>query len=304
MSVKGDLVYNIEPLVFSYNTAIDKGVAQEQAASGVNVRTVFSNSDAPTMITQIRQAIVLHAKAIVIQPEDSAAAVVPIEAAVKAGICVVGVTVFTGSKPGRFPGTYAYVGNNSEHSGEIIGDNLAKAIGYRGDVAILLGLLANGTSYWRYQGLKKAFGQYHGIHIVSFQQTKFDVNTARSDALALVAKYGSSLKAMYVDTNPSATIVTEAINVPAGKEKVAIGSIGGEKAYDSLIARGLATVDIAEDPVTQGATALKYAVDCIQHKPSPGWVTADYLVTHDTAFGKKYGYVITKANARFFQAQW
>ena len=303
-SAKGALVYNIEPLVFTYNTALDKGIFQEAAASGVRLRTVFSNDEPTTMDSQIHEAIALHAKAIVIQPEDSTAAVVPIKAAIAAGICVVGVTVPIGSKPGLYPGTYAYVGNNSVQSGEIIGQALAKAIGYHGDVAILLGLVSNGTSYARYLGLKAAFGRYRGIHIVAFEQTSFDVGTARSEALALISKYGSALKALYVDTNPAAAVVVQAINGTALKGKIAIGSIGGEGAYDRFIKAGDATVDIAEDPVTQGYFALKYAVDCIEHKKSPGWVTADYLVTHYTAFGKKYGFVITKQNVGFFRPQW
>lgn len=291
---EGAVIYNLQNYIHPFIEGVNKGVNSEAAELGLTVEYSNANGDLTAQIAQIDNAIAAGAKGIVIQPIDSMAVIPAIDRATAAGLCVASVAVPIGPTTGAVhPGTKAFVGWDETVSGATVAQGLAAEIGESGGVAFLAGDLTNGATAARIEGLTAEFANYPGIQILDTQQHKFDTDQARSLALGMLTKYGSDLKALFVDTNPAAVAVANALK---GKG-VAIGSIGGMQAYIDLIASGDATVDVPEAPAGEGAMAVKLINDCISGDREPvffpetdlpalaGLAGTNYMITKDSLGG-------------------
>lgn len=298
------VIYNLEPYIFPYVTANDKGINLEAKKLGLKVAYANAQGSDTAEISQIHDAITAHAAGIVIQAVDSVGMVSAVKQAIKAGIPVVAMTVNLGTKTGAvYPGTKGYVGWNEHYSGALAADALAKLIGGKGDVAILIGALTNGASRAREQGARAEWAKHWPhVHVVAFQQYQFNLNTARSDVLDLISRYGPQLKGIFIDTNPGSVAAIRAINTTALKDKVAITSVGGERAFNNYISQGYPAADIPEAPVSEGEEAVKLLYQAMHgnHKP------VDFLEQNLPAVKPlaPYHYTITKADVKLFHSQW
>lgn len=298
-SSAGATIYNIQNYIHPYVAAVTDGVNEEAAKLGIKVEYSNANGDLNAQISQIDNAIAAGAKGIVIQPVDSMAVIPAIDRATSAGLCVVAVTVPIGSKTGAvYSGTKGFVGWDETISGSTVGKGLVQAIGESGGIAILAGDLTNGATAARVEGLKAEFGKYSNIKLLDVQQHHFDTDQARSLALAMVSKYGSDLKALYVDTNPAAVAVANALK----GQGIAIGSIGGMSAYLDLIKSGDATLDVPEAPTAEGLMATKLVSDCISGDTSPTFLPETDLPALQGI--KSNDYVVTKDNLSDFTPDW
>ena len=300
----GALVYNLQPVVFPYMAAQTAGV--EQAAKQYNVKLVNANSNGSleTQISQVKAAVAAGAKGIVIQTNDSIGIVPAIKEAVSAGVCVAAAAVAIGPETGKvYPGTKGLAAWDETYDAKLLAEAMAKAIDGKGDVAIEVGLLTNGTSKARLDSIQAYWKEkYPDIHVVAVEQHQFNVDKARQIALSLVNRMGDSLKAMYVETNPGAISVLQALKTTPENGKIVIGSIGGEKGYQDFIRQGLPVIDVPEVPLSEGASALKLVVDCINGDKSPVFVQEQDMPAMQTL--KSANYVVTKDNVGDFTPEW
>jgi ABC-type sugar transport system substrate-binding protein len=300
----GALVYNLQPVVFPYMAAQTAGV--EQAAKQYNVKLVNANSNGSleTQISQVKAAIAAGAKGIVIQTNDSVGIVPAIKEAIDAKVCVAAAAVAIGPETGKvYPGTKGLAAWDETYDAKLLAEAMAKAIGGEGDVAIQVGLLTNGTSKARHDSIIAYWKEkYPKINVVSVEQHQFNTDKARQIALSLVTSRGDSLKAMYVETNPGAISVLQALKTTPENGKIVIGSIGGEKGYQDFIRQGLPVIDVPEAPLSEGATALKLVVDCINGDNSPVFVQEQDFPALQPLKGANY--VVTKDNIDDFKPEW
>jgi ABC-type sugar transport system substrate-binding protein len=300
----GALVYNLQPVVFPYMAAQTAGI--EQGAKQYNVKLVNANSNGSleTQISQVKAAIAAGAKGIVIQTNDSIGIVPAIKEAVAANVCVAAAAVAIGPETGKvYPGTKGLAAWDETYDAKLLAEAMAKAIGGEGDVAIEVGLLTNGTSKARADSIQAYWKEkYPKINVVSVEQHQFNVDKARQIALSLVTRMGDSLKAIYVETNPSAISVLQALKTTPENGKVVIGSIGGEKGYLDFIRAGLPVIDVPEAPLSEGASALKLVVDCVNGDTSPVFVAEQDFPALVPL--KSANYVITKDNIDDFKPEW
>jgi ABC-type sugar transport system substrate-binding protein len=300
----GALVYNLQPVVFPYMAAQTAGV--EQGAKEHNVKLVNANSNGSleTQISQVKAAVAAGAKGIVIQTNDSMGIIPAIKEATDAGVCVAAAAVAIGPETGKvYPGTKGLAAWDENYSASLLGEAIAKAIGGEGDVAIEVGLLTNGTSKARLDSIQKLWKEkYPKINVVAVEQHQFNIDKARQIALSLVNRYGDSLKAMYIETNPGAISVLQALKTTPENGKIVIGSIGGEKGYIDFIRQGLPVIDVPEAPLSEGATALKLVVDCINGDKTPVFVPEQEFPALVPL--KSANYVITKDNVDDFKPEW
>ena len=301
---KGAVVYNLQPVVFPYMAAQTAGA--EQAAKTYNVKLVSANANGSleTQISQLKAAIAAGAKGIVIQTNDSVGIIPAIKEAVAAHVCVAAAAVAIGPTTGKvYPGTKGLVAWDETYSARILAEAMAKAIGGEGDVAIEVGLLTNGTSKARLDSIKAYWAEkYPKIHVAAVEQHGFNVDKARQIALSLATRMGDSLKAMYVETNPGAISVLQALKTTPENGKVVIGSIGGEKGYEDFIRQGLPVIDVPEVPLSEGAGALKLVAECIAGNADPVFMPEQDLPALVPL--KSAEYVVTKANLDDFHPEW
>jgi ABC-type sugar transport system substrate-binding protein len=300
----GALIYNLQNVIFPYISAMNSGVNKEAKTRGLKVVYANANGSATAAISQIRDAVAAGAKGIVIEPVDSVAIVPAIESAIKAGVCVVSAATPIGPKTGAvYPGAKGYVGWDEHESGALVADAIAKSFGGKGDVAIIVGTLTNGTSKDRAEGMKQEWAKkWPGVHVVALEQDGFDVAKARSQTLALITRYGASLKGLFVETNPGAISAVQAINTTPYKSKIAVGSIGGEGQYQSLIRQGLAAADVPEAPVSEGSQAVQLVDACIKGDKSPVFFPEQKLPPLLALADQNY--TVTKENVDAFHPEW
>lgn len=298
------VIYNLQPVIFPYVTAQNNGVNPAAKKLGYKVVYANANGSLTTAISQIHDAVIAHADGIVINPLSSTALVPAIKQAISKGICVVAMTDNFGPKTGVVypPGAKGYVGWNEYFSGQKAGAWIAKKIGYEGNVAVELGDVSHGASAWRYKGAKSVWKKYPKIHVVSLQAYAFNLGTIRSQVLALMTKYGSSLKGMLIDTNPGSVVAMRAINTTTNRNGVAIASVGGSKQMLDMIKQGYPAGDVPEVPAAEGAQAVKLVDQCIKGNKKPVAFLEQKLP--GVSVLKKDGYVIDKSNVDVFKPDW
>jgi ABC-type sugar transport system substrate-binding protein len=298
------LIYNIGAAPFPYTTATNNGVSAEAKALGIRVITTDANNSVTQGISLINDAVTAHAAGIVINPISSVGLVPAVKKAIAKGVCVVAMTDNFGPTTGKVypPGAKGYVGWDEYYSGSLAGQWLAKQIGYKGDVAVELGDFAHGASLWRYIGADSVWKKYPEIHVVSEEAYQFNLDTIRSQVLALVSKYGTALKGMLIDTNPGSVTAINAINTTSDRDKIAIASVGGEGAMIKLIKSGYPAGDVPEVPYQEGAQAVKLVNECIHGNRAPVDLLEQYLPGVNVL--KPYGYVIDKRDANVFKPDW
>ncbi|MDR3493271.1 MAG: sugar ABC transporter substrate-binding protein [Ancalomicrobiaceae bacterium] len=303
-AAKGAVVYNLQPVIFPYMAAQTAGVEKAAKEYGVKLVNANANGSLETQISQLKAAIAAGAKGVVIQTNDSIGIMPAIREAVDAGVCVAGAAVAIGPETGKvYPGTKGLAAWNENYAAELLGEAIAKAIGGEGDVAIEVGLLTNGTSKARHDSIQAYWkAHYPKIRVVAVEQHQFNVDKARQIALSLVNRLGDSLKAMYIETNPGAISVLQALKTTPENGKIVIGSIGGEKGYHDFIRQGLPVIDVPEVPLSEGAAALKMVVDCINGNKEPVFM-AEQDLPGLTGL-KSANYTVTKANVNDFKPEW
>ncbi len=304
IDAKGALVYNLQPVVFPYMAAQTAGA--EKAAKTYNVKLVNANANGSleTQISQIKAAIAAGAKGIVIQTNDSVGVIPAIKEALAAHVCVAAAAVAFGPTTGVvYPGTKGLVAWDETYSAKLLAEAMAKAIGGEGEVAIEVGLLTNGTSKARLDSVQAYWAEhYPKIHVAAVEQHSFNVDKARQIALSLATRMGDKLKAMYVETNPGAISVLQALKTTPENGKIVIGSIGGEQGYEDFIRQGQPVIDVPEVPLSEGAGALKLVVDCINGNTDPVFVPEQELPALVPL--KSANYVVTKDNVGDFHPEW
>ncbi len=105
-----------------------------------------------------------------------------IDQASKAGVAL----VFVNRKPqAQLGDKMAFVGSDSELAGRLQMEALAKAMNGKGNVAILLGDLANESTRERTKGVEAVVAKYPNIKVVQKQTAKF----SRNDAVDVVSNW-------------------------------------------------------------------------------------------------------------------
>ncbi len=123
--------------------------------------------------------------AIIVNPVDTNAVKPIMDQATKAGIPL----VFVNRRPqAELTDKMAYVGSDSILAGRLQMEALAKAMNGKGNVAILLGDLANESTRDRTKGVEEVVAKYPNIKIVQKQTAKF----TRNDAVDVVSNWMTS----------------------------------------------------------------------------------------------------------------
>jgi inositol transport system substrate-binding protein len=144
-----------------------------------------AKGDVAQQLQQVQNFIGQGVDAIIVNPVDTNAVKPIIDQATKAGIPL----VFVNRRP-QVPLTdkMAYVGSDSVLAGRLQMEALAKAMNGKGNVAILLGDLANESTRDRTKGVEEVVAKYPNIKIVQKQTAKF----TRNDAVDVVSNWMTS----------------------------------------------------------------------------------------------------------------
>ena len=152
----------------------------------------YANGEGNTQkaISDINSLVAQGVNAIVDFPDAGQAMLPALTKAYQAGAIVVPYRVFPGGKSGE--NYNAYISTDFTSAGVLWGNDVAGALGGKGNVVFLGGPPANSQSLAEYQGLQSVFKKYPDIHLLGQQPynvTNWDPATTQQVVSSLLSKY-------------------------------------------------------------------------------------------------------------------
>jgi ABC-type sugar transport system substrate-binding protein len=190
----GDQLYVFLPKSLDNPYWDDCRKGMEDLAAELGVQAEFlgpDTADAAKQVGIFESVIARQPAGIAVSPNDPATVTAAIAAAMEAGI-----PVFAWDADAPESERIAYIGTNNVNAGRTAGEELAKAIGGAGQVAILHGSLTAANANERVQGFLEAMENYPDIEVVATEPTEDSLATALSKAEQLLQAY-PDLKAFY-----------------------------------------------------------------------------------------------------------
>jgi ABC-type sugar transport system substrate-binding protein len=153
-----------------------KGMEAEMAKLGVKAEFLGpAVSDATKQVEIFESVIARKPAAIAVSPNDPSTVTASIKKAMDAGIPVI-----TWDADAPDSERILYIGTDNVAAGRTAGEEMAKAIGNKGKVAIINGALTALNAQQRVQGFKEALANYPDIEIVADEATEDSPDKALS----------------------------------------------------------------------------------------------------------------------------
>lgn len=255
--------------------AVKKGADAKAAALGVNItfEGPASETEVDSQLQMLQAAIDKKPAAIGFAALDPKACVPLMDAAKAAKIPVI---QFDAACDSTYPLSIAKT--DSLGAGALAADNMAKALGNKGEVAIVGHSQVNSTGVERRDGfVNQMKSKYPDIKIVDIQYGDGDQLKSADIAKAMIAAY-PNLKGIYGTNEGSAIGVVNAVSeLGLQPGKLAIVGFDSGQAQIDAINKGLMIGAITQNPVGIGEATVQAAVDAINGKTVPKVIDTGYF---------------------------
>ena len=223
------LVLSVINLTNPYMASMIEGGKALSKELGVPLKIVNANGSSQTEISQI-QAILAEGKkvALVVNTVASSDAP-PIVNAVKAAG---GHVVIWWNKPDDFEPAkvgdhfVAFQKHGGVPSGECNGKALAEAMGGKGNILALPGVLDSTTSQTRVAGLKSGIAKYPGVKIIEERPANWDQQLGFKETQTALSKHGDDIDAVWAADDGMMLGAVEAVRKAGRENEVKFASDG------------------------------------------------------------------------------
>jgi ribose transport system substrate-binding protein len=239
----------------------------KKAAAEQNVHLTWQGDpsfDIPKEVSIFNAVVITKPDAIIVVPFNAQAFVQPVKQAKKNGIVVIANNApVAGNIPHR---TYL---TDEFGLGKVAGVGLAKQVGGKGEVALLMPETGLFTFDNRGGGFKAAIAKYPGMKLVATEFTGGDAGKASAKTAAILQAHPNLVGMFAVDTTDGEG---------AGAALLAAGKRGKVKlvAYDASpkevfgLKRGLYQGLVAQDPYTYGYKSVTFAAKFVRKQVPQG----------------------------------
>lgn len=239
---------------------VNSGAEDAAKEEGVNVtfQARPEETDIAGQVSIVEDAINQKVDAIVLAPSDVDALVSVVEKADNAGIPVITIDSKLNSDIPK-----SHVATNNEVAAAIAAENLAKAIGEKGKVAIVSFVAGASTAVAREQGFLDKIKEYPGIEIINTFYSDADRNKAMTITQDILTST-PDIKGIFGTNEPSAVGVSLAVEQAGVKDKVTV--VGFDSAEDVIYAiqNGSMEGTVVQNPYNMGYQGVKQAVKVIK----------------------------------------
>ena len=249
-------------------------------ARSVQAQFEDAHGDVEKQLSQVQNFITQKVDAIVVNAVDSDATGPITRAAQDAKIPL--VYVLRGPSEPTLPKGVVFVRSDQKVAGTIQGEELAKRLGGKGDVVIMLGELADEATPLRTAGVKEVLARYPGIRIVGEQAA----NYRREQALDLMGNWlisGLKIDAVAANNDEMAIGAVLALQ-QANIDPKTVVVAGVDATPDALqqLAQGNLAFTVFQNARAQGEQAVDAAVALTEGKPVEQQIVVPFeLVTRD-----------------------
>lgn len=188
----------------------------------------------------------------------------------------------------------AHIAFDGVAAGEEVSNILFEAIGGKGNIIAIQGILDNSSAKARYEGLQKALEKNPDIKLLEDQPANWNRAEGLTVTQTLLAKYGDEIDGIWAANDEMALGALEALRA-AGLEKdiPIVGFDGVPEALEAILDENTGYVATSSpDPWWQGGAGL-----AIAYQAATGQVNVGDLTHEQRAFNGK-AITVTKENAK------
>ncbi|WP_461538600.1 sugar ABC transporter substrate-binding protein [Spongorhabdus nitratireducens] len=262
----------------NFLTMLRQSMAKSAAEKpDVSIQFEDAQGDIGRQLNQVQNFVAQDVDAIIINATDTAATARMTKLAKKAGIPL----VYVNKKPDQeLPAGVVYVGSDEVVAGRLQGEQLAKSLNGKGNVAIMLGELSSSGTRGRTQGVKEVLANYPDIKIVEEQTANFQ----RSEAIDLMNNWivsGIKIDAIAANNDEMALGALLAMRQAGISPKdIVVGGVDATSdALSSMAAKELA-VTVFQNAAAQGEGAVTAALSLAKGEQVDGtvWVPFELVM--------------------------
>jgi inositol transport system substrate-binding protein len=253
----------------------------------VELTIVDASNDTAKQTGQVENFLAQGMDAIVILPVDTAATGPMTKAVVKAGKPL----VYVNRKPSNLPKAVVYCGSNSIEAGIMNMEELGKAMGGKGNVAILMGELSNEAAIGRTDGIKKVIKEkFPDIKVVREQTGNWKREQGKTIMENWLAS-GQEIDGVASNNDEMALGALQAIKAAGKLGKIPVGGTDGSRDALASMGKGELNNTVFQDPVGQGEEAVNAAYLLVKKEPNPKVVDGNIWIPYQP---------VTKENFKSF----
>ncbi|MBD8150880.1 sugar ABC transporter substrate-binding protein [Pseudomonas fluorescens] len=273
----------------NFMTYVRTGVEAAATQQDVQIQFEDAQGDVVRQLNQVEGFLNQNVDAVIVLPVDTAATANITRAAVASKTPLVYVNRHPDER--TLPKGVVTVASNDIEAGQLQMRYLAQKLGGKGNVAIIMGDLAQNATRDRTEGARQVLKDFPGIRIVEQQSAEWQ----RSKAMDLTSNWllaGTQFDAIVANNDEMAIGAAMALQ-QAGKAKGEVAIVGIDGLPDGLAAirRGVLSASVFQDPKAQATQAVQAAVRMIKDEPieSEVWVPFELIKPEQVAvFEQRY----------------
>lgn len=259
-----------------------KAGAEEAARKDPNVRLAVLAPEREVNIDQqvsiLEDQITKKVAALAVAPAGVAEVMPVLEKAKAAGIPVIIMDTDI-----NWPGKLSYVGADNKNAGRLAGEFLVKALGGKGKVAVIRGILGVATHEDRLAGFRDGVAGAPGIILAAIQPANSERALGMSVMENLLTTH-PDLRAVFATNDQMALGAVEAIAARNMTGKVLVVGVDATAEAVRAIERGSLAADVALHPEALGGKTVEAAILAAKRQPVPPKIdTGETLVTKENA---------------------
>ncbi len=210
-----------------------------------------------TQIPVVNQVLAEKPDGLALAPTDPVALQSSVTTAVNSGVAVVNVD----SRVNDLSKTISFITGDNNDGGKKAADEMAKAIGYKsgGSYQVVVGLTSAtaSTNVARLDGFKKELAaKFPGITIAATGYSQSNSTTANANINNWLTEF-PKLNGIFAIDGTNATGAASALQAKGLTGKIALIGYDAYKTNVDLIAKGVFTALIAQDPAQEGIDAVQ-----------------------------------------------
>ena len=250
----------------------------------VEITIVDANNDSAKQTGQVENFLAQGMNAVVILPVDTAATGPMTKAAVKSGKPL----VYVNRKPSNLPKSVVYCGSNSIEAGIMNMEELGKAMGGKGNVAILMGELSNEAAIGRTDGIKKVIKEkFPDIKVVREQTGNWKREHGKTIMENWLAS-GQEIDGVASNNDEMALGALQAIKAAGKLGKIPVGGTDGSRDALASMDKGELNNTVFQDPVGQGEEAVNAAYMLVKKEPNSKVVDGNIWIPYQKVTKENY----------------
>jgi inositol transport system substrate-binding protein len=250
----------------------------------VELTIVDAAGDTAKQVGQVENFLAQGMDAVVILPVDTTATGPMTKAIVKAGKPL----VYVNRKPEKLPKGVEYVGSKSIDAGVMNMEELGKAMGGKGNLAILIGELSDEPAHGRTDGIKQVVKEQFPNIKVTREQTghwkRESGKTIMEDWLAS----GQEIDGVAANNDEMALGALQAIKAARKIDKIPVGGTDGTHDALESMNKGELNNTVFQDPVAQGEEAVNAAYLLVKREPNPKMVDDNVWIPYQKITKENY----------------